>query len=612
MKNKKGLAALLASGVLHALSSNAAHAAQSKSVEQPLACDATLASRFRPDEQTRVVLVKPFSKGAPLVLGGGDQQSGPAQGDGSSQTAPPRVAQADLCLVKLVVGPGNPGPADAPSTSEGIGIEIWLPTPAHWNRRIHVQGGGGWAGGGQGSLAHIDDQGIAGGSADIAALEGAVSATTDTGHSMRKEGNLNLAGGNGSFAMLPDGEINVALWRDFAERSLHEMAVKTKALARAYYGKPALYAYWDGFSTGGRQGLKEAQAHPDDFDGILVGAPAINWTRFITTELYPQIVMQRDLGGKHLTAAQLAFVSNAAIKACDVVGGVHLGYISDPANCRYDPATDRAVLCASAGGTGPEPGCLTTVEAQAFNKIWYGLTRDGTAPDPNVDNGFGIFPRGNQRWFALTRGTELRALAGETPFTIASDLVALELGDPKVASTGFVNAVSNGENGWKTLSYEDLNRAFDRGVELQDQFADINTDRADLYAFRDHGGKMLMYHGLADVLIPSQGSLNYYNRVLHEMGGGQSVQKFFRFYLVPGMSHAFANGTANPDAILPLPDHDELYARLTRWVEHGEAPGRYDIAAKSDPGVTAALCVYPQSPKFTGKSPLQAESYTCQ
>ena len=103
--------------------------------------------------------------------------------------------------------------------------------------------------------------------------------------------------------MNPDGSINTVLWNDFAQRGIHEMAVKTKQITKAYYGKAAKYSYWDGFSTGGRQGHKLAQLHPDDFDGILAGAPAFNWTRFITNELYPQIVYQRDLGGVPLTAA---------------------------------------------------------------------------------------------------------------------------------------------------------------------------------------------------------------------------------------------------------------------------------------------------------------------
>src|SRR5690606_20950198 len=120
--------------------------------------------------------------------------------------------------------------------------------------------------------------------------------------------------------------------------------------AEAYYGEAPRYAYWTGGSTGGRQGLNLAQVNPDDFDGILAGYPAINWSKFITTELYPQIVVHRDLGGNHLSNDQLTLVTNAAIAACDEVGGEHLGYIPDPASCQYDPTKDLDLLCVADGG----------------------------------------------------------------------------------------------------------------------------------------------------------------------------------------------------------------------------------------------------------------------
>ncbi len=184
-----------------------------------LTCDDTLKANFKPDASTSVVAVKSFKKGDALVLGG-------------AATAATPVAANDVCMVKLNVGPGNPGPEGAPSTSPGIGIEIWLPSKAAWNSRIHALGGGGWQGGVAGSAAAIASSDAA----NVAGKEGAVSSTTDTGHS-------SLAGG--SFAMNPDGTINKTLWTDFASRGIHEQAVKTKALAAAYYGTPAKYAYWE-------------------------------------------------------------------------------------------------------------------------------------------------------------------------------------------------------------------------------------------------------------------------------------------------------------------------------------------------------------------------------
>ena len=569
-----------------------------------LQCDDTMKSEFRPDSLTTVLLVKAFKAGEPLALAG------------TPPTPPPLVAANDVCVVKLLVGPGNPGPAGAPSTSAGIGIEIWLPTRENWNRRIHVIGGGGWQGGVHTSLTLLAGGGTSSGPtptpAVVATVEGAVSATTDTGHTIT---------GTGSFAMNPDGSINKVLWNDFAQRGIHQMAVKTKELARAYYGKHERFAYWDGFSTGGRQGHKLAQEHPGDFDGILAGAPAINWTRFITNELYPQIVAQRDLGGVQLTTAQLALLGNAAINACDVVNGQHLGYIPDPSECRYDPTLDAGVLCVANGGTNATADCVTPLQAEAMDKMWYGQTRDGTAPSPAVDNSWSTFVGGNHLWYGLARGSNMSALAGATPFTISTDMVALEDQDPTLATTSFVNATGDGANGWKGLSYAQLATSYDNGVMLQPSFADINTDDPNLRPFRNAGGKMLIYHGLADVLIMPQGSVNYYERVIREMGGLNAVKRFYRFFLIPGMTHGIGNGTPNPNANPPLPrpagasGTTQLYDVLTDWVERGIAPSRIDISSPVTTAFPVAksrpICVFPRKATYVGGDVNVATSYVC-
>ena len=561
-----------------------------------LLCDASLGAQFRPDANTSVLLVRSFKKGESLAL------------SGTPSTPAPPVAANDVCVVKLLVGPGNPGPAGAPSTSAGIGIEVWLPSVENWNGRVHALGGGGWAGGAAvTSLTLL--AGTGGGSAGltaaaVATVEGAVSAFTDTGHVI----------GNGSFAMRPDGTINTVLWNDFAQRGIHEEVVKAKALARAFYGQAPKYSYWDGFSTGGRQGHMEAQANPSDVNGILAGAPAFNWSKFITAELYPQTVYQRDLGGVPLSSGQLTLLGNAAINACDVVGGQHLGYIPDPSECRYDPTQDPAVICTASGGTNTTANCVAPVQAAAQNKIWYGQTSDGSVPSPAVDNGFGIMPSPNQRWYGLARGAA-SGLAGATPFTIATDQVALELQDPTIATPSFTNATGNGADKWKQLTYGQLSNAFDLGVTLQPSFGNINTDNPDLSAFRGSGAKMIMYHGLADVLIPPQGSINYYNRVANQMGGIAAIQGFYRFYLVPGMTHGLGNGTTNPNANPPLPTHDQLYNALTDWVEKGIAPTRMDIASAVTPTFPVAksrpLCVYPQKANYVGGDINVTTSYVC-
>ena len=566
-----------------------------------LSCDDSLKTAFNPDSNTEVLLVSKFNEGEPLAL------------DGAADPASAPLAPSDLCVVKLNVGPGNPGPEDAPSTSSGIGIEIWLPEKANWNERIHVLGGGGWAGGVHKSLTEL--AGIGGSTAGamylVAGVEGAVSAQTDTGHSDR----------NASFAMNPDGSINTTLWADFSERAIHEMAVKTKALTTAYYGQDASYAYWDGYSTGGRQGHKEAQINPDDFDGILAGAAAFNWTNFITNELYPQVVIQRDLNGNYLTEDQLALAGNAAIAACDDVGGTDLGYITDLSSCNYNPEQDTDVLCVSAGGTADAANCLTAAQAKAINKMWYGQTSDGTVPDPSTDNGYSPTLASNQRWFGLPRGSKLGWLAGAGPFgtgpfPIASDMVALELQDPSIATPSFVNATGNGQDGWQNLSYAELSDATDKGIALQAEFANINTDDPDLSAFYSGGGKLLAYHGLADELIAPQGSLHYYERVTETLGS-EETQSFYRLFMIPGMGHGLRNGTTNPDADPPLPKgldadgNSQFYDALVDWVENGVEPEEFVLNSMTG-NKTGLICAYPAKPVYQSGEATSADSYICE
>lgn len=174
-------------------------------------------------------------------------------------TPPGGMPQNNLpafCRVALTVAPQ-------------IRIEVWMPKDA-WNERYRGEGGGGYAG-------SISYGGLAAG-----IRAGYATASTDTGHT---------ASEGGRFALNSDGTLNWQLISDFAERSLHEMAVKAKALINAYYGKAPKYSYWNGCSTGGRQGLMAVQRFPGQYDGLLIGAPAINWDRFIPAELWPQVVL---------------------------------------------------------------------------------------------------------------------------------------------------------------------------------------------------------------------------------------------------------------------------------------------------------------------------------
>jgi hypothetical protein len=568
-----------------------------------LTCDDTMKTAFAPDANTTVLLVKSLATGDLIAL------------------APPAAAASapgSICVVKLLVGPGHAGPASAPSTTPGIGIEVWLPAKAAWNQRVRVLGGAGMAGGVQTSLT-LFAGGFGVNPWDVAGTEGAVSATTDTGHPT----------GTPTFLMNPDGTVNSTGWDEFSQRGIHEMTLKAKALAQAYYGTAPKYTYWQGGSTGGRQGLKQAQAYPQDFDGIIATSPAINWTRMTTAMLYGQVVTQRDLldvGAPAMTAAQTTAVSMAALNACDLVGGQHLGFLLDPSQCRYDPTLDVGALCVASGGSNADATtCVSTVQARALTKAWYGQTRDGSVPAPSADIGLGTALASNQVWYGYTRGAELGkpivfglgTITGPvTPqTTLSTDLLALYLQDPTIASTAFANATGNGADGWKSLGYAQLAHASDRGVALQSAFGNIDTDNPDLSAFKARGGKLVTFYGSSDNLIPYGGFVNYYSRVVAAQGSLPAAQSFYKLYLVPGMGHFPFNGTVNPTANPPIPGEALKYQMITDWVEKGIEPGRVDVGSAAVGASVAkgmAMCVYPLKPTYVSGSIFSAASYTCQ
>lgn len=578
--------------------------------QEPLAeaygCGERLKLAMSRDPATEVLLVKQFRKGDSLVLKDASPGANSAAAVEGGKKAGPPIAGSDLCLVKLLIGPGNPGPKDAASTSSGIGIEVLLPSSDRWNQRIRAYGNSGWSGTPQADRSAIasDDLHVA------AAAKGYVVATSDNGH----------AGSpiNGSFAMSPDGGINTTGWQDFSERSLHELAEKTKLLTKYFYGRSHQYAYWDGFSTGGRQGLKLAQAFPNDFDGILVGAPAINWSRYHTAGLYASISMQQDLGYS-IAPEKLNRVTAAALAAC---GGATLGFLIDPLSCRYDPSQDASILCTEkeasnrpAGATS-RSSCLTKAEAVVINKIWYGQTADGAAPSPASDNGNTNLLEGKRRlWFGWTRGTDLKSTpAGGAPGQVlAADQTALELQDPELGSPLFKNATGHGKNQWlHQLDYAGLANAQSKGELLQPQFSHINTDSPDLRQFSKAEGKIVMYQGLADEYIPPQGAMNYYERVIATMGGAEGVSQFYRFYLIPGFTHS---GRSEGLPFVPVPQpvsgRDEMFSALLVWVEQDAAPGNI-VVKSSDLSTSLPLCPYPQKAVYGGVGSVRtASSYVC-
>ena len=581
----------------------------------PLPCDDGIKTAFHPDANTSVVAVRLVKKGEELKAVDASQ---------------PVTAAADLCLVKLLVGPGATAEKDktARSWSEGIGIEVWLPTHPNWNERIRNYGGGGWVGGGHRYADKIGSKVPAIVNANI----GYASGTTDAGQPWYQDG---------SFAFLSDGKVNVESLRDFSVRAMVEQAVKTKALVNLYYGKAPKYAYYDGHSQGGRQGMKIAQEYPELYDGYMIAQPALSIAKFGTAGLYPQIVMKTELGFTAANkpeaaafAAKVAAANKRAVAACDKAG---LGFLLDPFTCDYDPARDADMLCVGAGGEGVTGNnadaatCMSPKEANALNRIWYGATSDGSfdaAQSAEARSGKSLGK--NQLWWTFTKST---AIGGQ--ITNASSLgVALALQDvsyaPDASTTSgdpITNVSTDVRNKWRELDYAGLANAVNKGVALQPTlFSDLITDKADLGKLRDLDRKVIVYSGLVDDAIPPAGNINYHERVVAAMGGPAEVQKFMRMYLLPGSAHssqgrAYTVGGNNDTVPLPkLPgnanqtparEQDQFFTALVDWVEKGTAPGEIMLTSR-DNSVSYPVCVYPLRTTWNGNGDAkQASNYSC-
>jgi hypothetical protein len=575
----------------------------------------TLFEKENPD--TKVLAVREFKVGDSIRMNETATSSG--------------TATKGLCLVKLLVGPGTSDLAGQPSDTQGIGIQVWMPTPGDWNERIRSYGNGGWAGTAEASLTTISGPGCCGPATHIAAANKGYLVTTSDNGVVTKTGRPAAPSG----FMRSDGSINTPLWEDFSWRSLHETAVKAKALALRYYGKPQKFAYYDGYSTGGRQGMKLAQVAPEDYDAILAGAPSVNWTNLLPSLLYPSLLTIQTYGqtGTSIPAAKGTLVNNAAIAQCKPAGMYgDMNLLTKPSSCHYDPTRDAAVLCAGVTGnygvtgTSADANCVNLQEATLMNKMWYGQTIDGTAPDPALDNGQSPFlsTLNKQLWFGYPRSvTPLSQATGSNGNVgFGPEQTALNLQNASYASTSFTNLLGNGQRNWRFLTVSDLYVVTQRGKELDDQFGKISSDNPDLSAFKARGGKIIHYHGVVDNLVMVNGSINYYNRVAHFMSGGtgsSGIESFYRLFTIPGMPHqGIMNRDGAGSGTLPLPEtvegKDQLFEALVKWREQDIAPAQ--IVVSSGRAATTQrsvpLCPYPTTAVYNGTGDVNASaSYSC-
>ena len=464
------------------------------------------------------------------------------------------VALPDTTIESAAIDAANPNLCRVVATTThppaGDKVRIWLAIPtANWNGRFLGTGGGGFSGGSATGVNQPASQGFAAGA-------------TDTGHE----------GGSAAFALDAAGKLNWQAIRDFAHVGIHEMTVTGKALTQALYGVAPARAYFNGCSTGGRQGLMEAQRYPQDYDGIAAAAPAINWSNLMMQSFWGSMLM--NAASHPIASCKLNAATTAAVAACDAIDGVKDGVIEDPRRCTYDP---KALV-----GTISDCGEFTQADADIIRKLWEGPRR----------------PDGGPLWYGPERGADLYPLAGSRgtplapqPFAFAVDWLRYYL-------------TQNPQFDWTTVTPQGYYRLWDQSAEQYGLV--IGTDNPDLTTFRDRGGKTIIWHGLADQLITPEGTIDYYARVQQRMGGAEKTSEFARLFLAPGVGHCAGGAGPQPTGVL-----DALLA----WVEDGKAPETLPAVKRDQAGATTRtrpLCQYPLVAKYKGAgSTDDAANFVC-
>ncbi len=463
-------------------------------------------------------------------------------------TTPPSPPVVSYCQVNILYGT-NP--------NQNINIRVGLPLNAldggtggvqgAWNGRTQGVGGGGCAG----NLTVTGPVNT-----------GYVGSGTDLGHT----------GGNCEPGVNADGSYNLQFVNDFIRNAIKQQVLFSKAIAKTYYEMKPAYNYWNGCSTGGRQGYLLAQELGTELDGILANAPAMYWTRFQTEQMWGQILM-KDLVGAPISAAKLNQTTASAVAACDAADGVVDGVIDEPRSCTFSA---QANVCGQP--TAPASNCLTQQEADAIDKIWDGPRN----------------ARGNKIWFGLDRGTALGGLNGTNPFGLGVIQFHWDEHDLNFD--------------WHTVSAAQYPQVAQDGSR---NIADVTDTFGNLDTFKRHGGKLLTFVGANDQLIMPRGVINYYRLMASRYNRDddepdfKAVQKFYRLFRAPGVGHCGGGSGPQPQ---------NLFGALVNWVENGVAPEQI-LATNTTGGVVTRsrpLCPYPQTAIYNGSGePNSAASFHC-
>jgi len=450
-----------------------------------------------------------------------------------------------------------------PTPDSQIAFEVWMPT-SDWNGRLWGIGNGDFAG-------SISQAGLG-----SRLSEGYAAVGTDTGHQTASQYETAWASGH------PEKVV------DFAHRGIHEAAVRAKRIVAEFYGQAVTRSYFASCSNGGRQALMEAQRYPGDYDGIIAGAPAADWTHLYIGAglMYFRWLAQ---GPSYLPASKLPAIHAAVLATCDELDHVKDGVIEDPRQCKIDPSV---LLCKGA----ESDACLTHAQLTTVENLYFGPT----------------LPSGRRLWPGYSPGAESGwgdAHLGTGPGTT----------DTYQDIFGFFRNIVFEDPNWdpKTYDAERDGQLTERKLALI-----IDATNPDLSGFLARGGKLIMYHGWSDPIIPAMMSIGYYQRVVGKVGQ-PAANGGIRLFMVPGMDHCGdgpgpnmfgqygAAGSGDPAY--------KVGAALQRWVEKGIAPERIiatkykdDDDPKSEVVRRRPLCAFPQVARYRGSGSTDSDaSFDC-
>ncbi len=432
-----------------------------------------------------------------------------------------------------------------PVVDSEIHVEIWLPDPERWNRKFLGTGNGGYSS--QLSYGEMRE----------ALAKGFAVAGSDTGHT---GGDLQFAVGH------------PAKMEDWAYRAVHVMAESARPVLRSYYGQFARHSYFAGCSTGGQQALSEAQRYPADYDGIVAGDPGNDRVHLNVGFLWSWRALNRTPESE-LPVAKLPVLYNAVMAACDSLDGIKDGIISDPRRCRFDPV---ALLCKNGDDA---PSCLTQPQVDAVREIYAGAhnPRTGERIFPGWVRGSESLPDGSGSWAAYF------------------------VHRPEPARVDFWRYWVFDDPNWSPLTFD-----FDRDVRYADNtLGFVSAISPDLSRFQRAGGKLLIYQGWADPVVPPEDTIRYFEELERSMGGLTRTATFARLFMVPGMGHC--KGGPGPDTFDPVD-------AVSDWVENGHAPDRIVATHSTNKVVDRSrpLCSYPRQAVWTGRgSTDDARNFAC-